>query len=194
MKTMGEFITTIMLMVVFMSVAFILTIKIFKLCDGEKVQMFLKPDEKEMVAQRLTREWMDNVEDTIIAQRLTTSWMESVEANIDASKEEFVELARYVRQTVHLHMWLLEKRDKALPEHKPIYQEIIDHICEESSLFKPKTSTTNDKTSCKDGRGSIKWRMTNMYQSENPYDRPEYDDISPYALVHRRLAENDGHF
>ena len=69
-------------------------------------------------------------DDEVIARRLTEDWKRMVESELDAQKGDYLQLARYVRQTVHLHQWLLEKRDKALPGHKALYQEIIDHLAE----------------------------------------------------------------
>lgn len=71
---------------------------------------------------------VEEAHDEVIAQRLTVEWKRVMEDELDALKGDCLELARYVRQTVHLQSWLLTKRDQALPEHKAIYQEILDHM------------------------------------------------------------------
>ena len=67
-------------------------------------------------------------EDDVIALRLTLEWKRMMEGEVDALKGEYVQLAHYVRNSVHLQSWLLTKKDQALPEHKAIYQEILDYL------------------------------------------------------------------
>ena len=74
---------------------------------------------------------IEETEDDVIAQRLTLEWKHVIEAELDGQKGDILELARYVRQTVHLHEWLLTKRDQASPEHKSIWQAVIDHVSKE---------------------------------------------------------------
>ena len=71
---------------------------------------------------------IEKTEDDVIAQRLTLEWKHMIEAELDGQKGDILELARYVRQTVHLHEWLLDKRDQARPEHKAIYQSVLDRL------------------------------------------------------------------
>lgn len=73
---------------------------------------------------------IQGTEDDVIAQRLTLEWKRVVEDRLDTQEGEIFQLARILNRTVHYRTWLESQRDQARPEHKAIYQAIINKLVE----------------------------------------------------------------